>query len=72
MTPTRAQSDRLALIAKNARRPLDEVVEVWNERAAIREYLGGKQRKEAEQLALDDTANVLLGPSSLERWAGPR
>lgn len=66
---TRVQADRLALIAKNARRLLDEVIEIWHERAAIREYLGAKRRKEAEQLALDDTANVLLGPSSLERWA---
>jgi len=66
---TRAQADRLALIAKRSRRTIDDVTEIWHERAAMREYDAGKPRKEAESLALDDVANVLLGPSAVERRA---
>lgn len=66
---TRVQSDRLELIAKRSRRTLDDVTELWNERAAHREYDGGKSRKEAEMLALDDVANMLLGPSAVDRRA---
>ena len=40
-------------------RSRDEVVEAWDERAAIREYLGGLPRDEAEQLALEDTRDLL-------------
>lgn len=68
-TVTRVQTDRLALIAKRSRRTLDDVAEFWHERAAIREYDGGKSRKEAEMLALDDVANMLLGPSAVDRRA---
>lgn len=57
---TNAQSDRLALIAKRSRRAIEDVTELWHERAAIREFEGGKRRKEAEQLALDDVADVVL------------
>lgn len=58
--PTPAQSERLALIAKRSRRTIEDVTELWNERAAIREFEGGKRRKEAEALALDDVADVVL------------
>ena len=40
--------DALAVAAKA------EVMEEWRERAAIREYLGGYSRPEAERLALQD------------------
>ena len=66
---TRVQTDRLALIAKRSRRTVDDVTELWNERAAMREHEAGKSRKDAEQLALDDVANVLLGPSAVGRRA---
>lgn len=62
---TRVQTDRLELIAKRSRRTFDDVAELWHERAAHREYDAGKSRKEAEQLALDDVANMLLAPSVL-------
>lgn len=52
--------ERLALLAKRSGRTVDDVTELWHERAAIREYDGGKRRKEAEQLALDDVADVVL------------
>lgn len=58
--PTKGQADRLALIAKNSRRPYDEVVEVWQERAAIREFLAGMPRREAERVALDDAADLIF------------
>lgn len=57
---TSAQSERLALIAKHSGCTLDDVTELWNERAAIREFEGGKRRKDAERLALDDVADVVL------------
>lgn len=59
--------DRLALLAKRSRRTVEDVTELWHERAAIREYEGGKRRKEAEQLALDDVANIVLAPSAVNR-----
>lgn len=59
--------ERLALIAKRSGRTVDDVTELWNERAAIREYDGGKRRKEAEQLALDDVADVVLRDVSAPR-----
>lgn len=52
--------ERLALLAKRSGRTVEDVTELWNERAAIREYHGGKRRKEAEMLALDDVADVVL------------
>ena len=39
-------------IARRARRPREHVIEEWKERAAIREYLGGVPRVEAELAAL--------------------
>lgn len=57
---TNTQAERLALIAKRSKRTLEDVTELWNERAAIREYEGGKRRMDAERLALDDVADVVL------------
>lgn len=34
--------------------PIDLLLEEWAERAAVREYLGGVSRDEAEFLAMDD------------------
>lgn len=41
-------------------RLVEVVTELWEERAAIREYLAGKRRREAEGLALDDVADLVL------------
>lgn len=63
--------ERLALLAKRSGRTVDDVTELWHERAAIREYLGGKRRKEAEQVAIDDVADeVLRGVPPPRRSAG--
>jgi len=48
-------------IAKRTGRSRDEVVEVARERAAIREYLGGLPRAEAEKVALEDALDLLGG-----------
>lgn len=58
--PTRPQHERLALLAKRSGRTVDDVTELWHERAAIREYDAGKSRREAESLAFDDVADVVL------------
>lgn len=63
--------ERLALLAKRSGRTVDDVTELWNERAAIREYDGGKRRKEAEQFALDDVADVVLQDVSDPRATRP-
>lgn len=57
---TKTQRERLMLFAKRARRQVYDVVELFHERAAIREYEGGNRRVDAERLALDDVANVVL------------
>jgi hypothetical protein len=44
----------LRQIARMSGRTLSEVTEDWNERASIREYLGGYPRAEAERLAIQD------------------
>jgi hypothetical protein len=54
------KTDRLTLIAKRSKRTLEDVIELWNERAAIRQFCGGKSLKDAERLALDDVADVVL------------
>jgi len=46
-------------IAKRARVPLERVVEEHSERAAIREYLGGMPRAQANAEAVRDTCDVL-------------
>lgn len=48
-------------VAVRTGRSRDEVVEVCAERAAIREYLGGFSRAQAEQLALEDALDLLGG-----------
>ena len=58
---TKGQQEILELLAKRSGRSIDDVTELWNERVAIREFEGGKKRKEAERDAIDDVANVMLG-----------
>lgn len=37
----------------------EDAIELWNERAAIREYLGGISRSRAEFLAAQDLKRIL-------------
>jgi len=57
---TRVQTERLELIARRSKRTIEDVTELWHERASIREYEAGKRRVDAERLALDDVADVVL------------
>lgn len=52
-------TDRLQSLARTYRRSLAEVAEIWDERAAIREYEGGMRRADAERDALADVENIL-------------
>lgn len=45
---------RLAELARVHSRDIAAVTELWSERAAVREYLGGQVRADAENDALDD------------------
>lgn len=60
--PTTTIRDQLADIARRGGLPLSRVVEEHAERAAIREYLGGMPREEAEAAAVGDTCDVLGVP----------
>lgn len=60
LTLTKVQSERLVLLVKRTGRALDDLEEMFHERAAIREHLGGAKRKNAEHDALDDVANEVL------------
>lgn len=61
-----AASDQLAAIAAEHNVPLDRLHEEWSERAAIREYLGGMPRNEAELAAVRDACEVLGLPEPQE------
>lgn len=49
-------------IARRGGIPIARVIEEHSERAAIREYLGGMSRDEAEAAAIGDTCDVLGVP----------
>ena len=51
----------------------DELVEYWEERAAIREVDGGQARDDAERAALDDMREMIaIGPWVLGKRKGPK
>lgn len=56
--PTGACHCALAEIAKQSGRDVGELVDEWHERAAVREYLGGVTRDEAERLAVTDVRSA--------------
>jgi hypothetical protein len=56
MSPT---SDRLELLASVHNRPVLEVQELFNERAAIRQHDGGLTKADAECAALQDVERML-------------
>ncbi len=51
--------EQLREVARRGGVPIEHVVEEHAERAAIREYLGGMSREEAEAAAIEDTCGVL-------------
>lgn len=53
---------KLAGIARRGGIPIARVIEEHAERAAIREYLGGMSREDAETAAVQDTCDVLGVP----------
>jgi hypothetical protein len=52
-------TERLAALARELDRSVDDVHELWAERAAIREHDGGMPRAEAERAAFDDVEQVV-------------
>lgn len=58
-------AERLGLAA-------DPVLELWAERAAIREYEGGQSRADAEASAVDDVRIALATPIVVGERKGPR
>jgi hypothetical protein len=44
----------VAALARRVRRPEADLLEAWEERAAVREFEGGQRRVSAEADALDD------------------
>jgi hypothetical protein len=51
--------DTFAVIARNTGHSIAVVAEVFSERSAIREYLGGMTRADAEIKATQDTSAIL-------------
>ncbi len=50
----------------------ETVLELWAERAAIREYDGGQSRADAEAAAVDDVRMALATPIVVGERKGPR
>lgn len=59
-------------VARHAGVPVEEVLEYWNERAAIREHEGGLSRTDAEAAALDDVRAFVALSVAGEPRKGPR
>lgn len=59
-------------LASRHRRDPDELIEAWEERAAIREYLGRFGRQAAEVWAIGDVEQMfglgLHDPAARARW----
>lgn len=51
---------------------VETVLELWAERAAIREYEGGQARAQAEAAAVDDVRTMLATPIVIGERKGPR
>lgn len=58
----RTVQEQIADVARRSGVPLVRVAEEHEERSAIREYLGGLPREEAEVAAVGDTCDVLGVP----------
>lgn len=51
---------KLQDIARATKQPYADILELWQERAAIREYDGGIAREDAERLACDDVLRYYM------------
>jgi hypothetical protein len=60
-----ALAERLGVAAET-------VLELWAERAAIREYEGGQSRADAEACAVEDVRLALATPIVIGERKGPR
>ena len=65
MTECLALAERLGVAAET-------VLELWAERAAIREFEGGQPRSSAEAAAVDDVRAQLATPIVVGERKGPR
>lgn len=61
--------DAIGKIAQKAGVTRERVIEEWKERAAIREYLGGMSRVEAELVAMRDVEDVLSPARQAQKFA---
>jgi hypothetical protein len=52
--PTGTHTAAVAELARQHGRDVADLLELWSERAAIRQYLGEADRDEAERLAVED------------------
>ncbi len=60
-------------LAQGAGLDVDDVLEYWGERAAVREIDGGQERAAAESGALEDIRELIaIGSWSLSARKGPR
>lgn len=55
----------IPILARLTSRPLADVAELFTERAAIRQFLGGFPRAEAERLAFEDARRMLEATKGL-------
>jgi hypothetical protein len=69
MSDWRARCDELA---RGAQRDVEDVLELWAERAAIREHEGGQSHDDAERDAFDDVRAELDGALVAGARRGPR
>ena len=74
--PTQTEEERLAAIHECLTRfangvpgrSLPEIVEVWSERSAARQYLGGlRHRRNAELHAISDTFDIIIARERAQR-----
>lgn len=56
--PTGEHHAEIAAIAREAGRDVADLLDEWDERAAIREYDGRTDRAEAERLAVEDVRSA--------------
>lgn len=56
--------EQVRLLGEQAGVDIDEVVELWSERAAVREYDGGQSRADAERDAVGDVRRLIGGRRS--------
>ena len=71
-TMTMTPMNQCVELAERLGLPAETVLELWAERAAIREYEGGQSRADAEAAAVDDVRTELATPIVVGERKGPR